>query len=195
MIHLKTLASVIFAALLLLLGFATAQDTKTKRGPIKATSAGSGDEMYKEYCAVCHGGAGKGDGPAGAALKTPPPDLTMLAKNNGGKFSSEHVMAVLRFGVEETAHGTKAMPIWGPLFGKLGLKGQESNETKLRIFNLSKYIESIQTKQGSGSPTKNTWPTRSMFGAMTKSNLPPCSSGRPEPNDSSISRGKPIWQG
>jgi mono/diheme cytochrome c family protein len=168
MIHMKTLASVIFAALLLLLGFAAAQETK--RDPIKATSAGSGNEMYKEYCAVCHGRAGKGDGPAAAALKTPPPDLTMLAKNNGGKFPSEHVMAVLRFGVEETAHGTKAMPIWGPLFGKLGLKGEESTETKLRIFNLSKYVESIQTKDGGGSPTKNIWPGRSMFGVMTISN-------------------------
>jgi mono/diheme cytochrome c family protein len=136
----------LLAALFLSVGFARAQETKIKKVPIKPTSAASGEEMYKEYCAACHGTAGKGDGPAVAALKTPPPDLTMLAKNNGGKFPSDHVQSVLSMGVEEAAHGTKDMPIWGPLFGSIGREGVASSVVKLRIFNLNQYIESIQAK-------------------------------------------------
>ena len=146
MVHTMTRVSIVVAALIFLVGSAGAQETKIKKVPIKPTSAASGGEMYKEYCAACHGIAGKGDGPAVAALKTPPSDLTMLAKKNGGKFPSDHVNAVLRFGTTEAAHGSKDMPTWGPLFGTLGAAGQESAVVKQRIFNLNQYIESIQTK-------------------------------------------------
>ena len=42
---------------------------------VKPTSPASGQEMYKAYCAVCHGTDGKGGGPAASALKVPPPTL------------------------------------------------------------------------------------------------------------------------
>ncbi len=35
-----------------------------------------GAQVFAAYCAVCHGPAGKGDGPAAAALAPPPSDLT-----------------------------------------------------------------------------------------------------------------------
>src|ERR1039458_2265890 len=54
--------------------------------PVGRTSASSGNEMYRAYCAACHGTDGKGDGPASEALKSRPLDLTDLAKRNGGKF-------------------------------------------------------------------------------------------------------------
>ena len=54
--------------------------------PMKPTSPVSGKEMYTNYCAVCHGTEGKGNGPAAEALKTPPSDLTVLSKKNGGKY-------------------------------------------------------------------------------------------------------------
>jgi mono/diheme cytochrome c family protein len=40
-----------------------------KKVPIQSTSAASGREMFAAYCAVCHGTAGKGDGPVAKALK------------------------------------------------------------------------------------------------------------------------------
>ena len=45
---------------------ARAQDTQTKTKPVpfKPTSAGSGEQMFNEYCASCHGKDAKGDGPA-----------------------------------------------------------------------------------------------------------------------------------
>jgi mono/diheme cytochrome c family protein len=146
MVHSMTRLSMVAAAFLLAVGFAGSQEKKLEKVPIKPTSAASGEEMYKEYCAACHGRAGKGDGPAVAALKVPPPDLTMLAKNNGGKYPADHVEAVLRFGVAGASHGTKEMPIWGPLLGSLGAIKHDPAMVQMRIFNLSKHIESIQTK-------------------------------------------------
>src|ERR1035438_7103845 len=57
-----------------------------QKTPAGRTSASSGQEMYRAYCASCHGAGGKGDGPASAALKSRPLDLTGLAKQNAGKF-------------------------------------------------------------------------------------------------------------
>jgi mono/diheme cytochrome c family protein len=139
-----TRTMMLLAALLLSVSFTRAQETKIKKVPIKHTAADSGDEMYKEYCAACHGRTGKGDGPAVAALKTAPPDLTMLARNNGGKFPADHVQSVLSMGVAEAAHGTKDMPIWGPLFK--AISQHNSGVARLRISNLTDYMESIQMK-------------------------------------------------
>src|SRR4029079_12591429 len=54
--------------------------------PIQPTSPASGKATYTQHCAVCHGTEGKGNGPAADALKTPPADLTMLSKKNGGTY-------------------------------------------------------------------------------------------------------------
>ena len=53
-------------AMLLIAGVSSAQDKQVKKEPIKASNPSSGAEMYKQYCAVCHGKTGKGDGPAAA---------------------------------------------------------------------------------------------------------------------------------
>jgi mono/diheme cytochrome c family protein len=97
--------------------------------------------MYKDYCAACHGIDGKGNGPATEFLKTPPPELTTMAKRNNGKFPSERFASVLRFGTVTHAHGTSDMPIWGPLF-----RSQNKDVAELRIHNLSSFVESIQEK-------------------------------------------------
>src|SRR5215467_11809422 len=74
-----------------------AQESKPKveHVPARATSAASGKEMFKAYCASCHGESGKGDGPAAAALKAKPSDLSALAKSNGGKFPADRVQSIL----------------------------------------------------------------------------------------------------
>jgi len=117
--------------------------TEIKKVPAPATNPASGKEMFKTYCASCHGENGKGDGPAASALKTMPADLTMLAKNNGGKFPADKVASILR-GQGVTAHGSKEMPVWGPVFWQMS-HGHES-EVQQRIANLTHYLESIQTK-------------------------------------------------
>jgi mono/diheme cytochrome c family protein len=132
------------AAVLLIAGLASAQEQQIKKVPVKSSNAASGAEMYKQYCAVCHGKDGKGNGPAASDLKTAPADLTTLAKRNGGKFPTDHVMNVLRNGVKAPAHGTSDMPTWGPLFSSVS--GQDSGVVNLRISNLTNYLKTLQEK-------------------------------------------------
>ena len=144
-------AILVFAATLVCLCTVAAQDKaqsapdKTiKHVPIKATSPVSGKEMYTAYCAVCHGTDGKGAGPAASALKVPPTDLSSLSKNNGGKYPALKVTAAIRGEAGTPAHGSKDMPVWGPLFWNMS--GGHEGEVQERVSNLSKYIESLQAK-------------------------------------------------
>jgi len=113
-----------------------------KRVPLQPTDMTSGKEMFKTYCATCHGPGGKGDGPAVSALKKTPADLTQLARKHDGKFPDAYVTAKLK-NVDEPIHGSREMPIWGALLPSVS---QGEAETQLRINNLVGYIASIQAK-------------------------------------------------
>ena len=118
---------------------------KIKEMPIQPTPINSGEQMYGTYCAVCHGRDGRGMGPAALSLKVAPPDLTLLSKKNGGKFPSDHVTTVLRFGVNAPAHGTSEMPIWGNLLHTLHPGEREGGMlVQQRIKNLTDYLKLIQ---------------------------------------------------
>lgn len=133
-----------FAVALLAANLGRAQDKAIKKVPIVQSNSTSGKQMFADYCAPCHGLSGKGDGPAASALKTPPVDLTLLAKKNGGKYPSDHVMTVLRQGSTTVSHGNSDMPVWGPLFRSLNSSAPELADQRIR--NLSRYIESLQSK-------------------------------------------------
>jgi len=100
--------------------------------------------MYTNYCAVCHGTEGKGNGPAADALKTPPVDLTALSKNNGGTYPALKVGSAIRGDAQVTAHGSKGMPVWGKLFGTIS--GGHQSEVDQRVANLVSYIKTLQSK-------------------------------------------------
>jgi mono/diheme cytochrome c family protein len=101
--------------------------------------------MYSTYCAVCHGIDGTGLGPAAPALKTAPPDLTMLSRKNGGAFPEEHIYSILKFGTKAPAHGSAEMPIWGDLMMTLNQSGPDSDVVvHQRIVNLTNYLKQIQ---------------------------------------------------
>jgi mono/diheme cytochrome c family protein len=101
-----------------------------------------GPELYKAYCAVCHGAGGHGDGPMGAALKTPPSDLTKIAARNGGFYPLGRVEKIIA-GEEErgAGHGTQAMPVWGPIFSQVAW---DQDLGHIRMHNLATYIEKMQ---------------------------------------------------
>ena len=142
----RTLISAITVLFLMLAGSAFAQENSNvtiKKVPAPRTSPVSGKDMYTSYCAACHGKDAKGNGPAAPALKVVPTDLTMLAKQNGGKFPSDHVATILAGG-SVTAHGSADMPVWGSVFRSMS--GGHSTEVQLRIANLNKYLESLQVK-------------------------------------------------
>lgn len=136
-----TVAVLVASAVLVM---AQGQTPVVKHVPIKPTNAASGQEMFESYCAVCHGEDARGNGPAASAMKVPPVDLTTLAQKNGGKYPAMHVSSVVRGEADLPAHGSKDMPVWGPLFLRLS-QGHEA-EVQQRIANLNQYIESMQSK-------------------------------------------------
>jgi mono/diheme cytochrome c family protein len=115
-----------------------------KNVPAGYTSPTSGRQMYDAYCASCHGQGGQGDGPAAPALKNVPTNLTQLAAKNNGSFPEAHVAQVIKGDLMMVAHGSKQMPIWGPVF--LYLEQHDAATAQLRIRNLIRYIESMQQK-------------------------------------------------
>jgi mono/diheme cytochrome c family protein len=119
------------------------QDTERKAPDLVIRSL-AGRDLFEFYCASCHGRDGKGRGHVASALKTPPPDLTVLTQRNGGKFPAARVDDAIRGkNPKSTAHGSSEMPVWGPIFKGLDNRNDVNEE---RINNLVKYIESIQAK-------------------------------------------------
>jgi mono/diheme cytochrome c family protein len=119
------------------------RDARAKKAPVKSDTPLTGAGMFKDYCAVCHGKDGKGDGPAAPALKQTPANLTTLAKRHGGKFPDLYVQQVLRNGAKAPAHGDAEMPVWGPLFRSMDA---DPAIMYVRISSLVNYIKSLQVK-------------------------------------------------
>ena len=61
----------------------------------------------------------KGNGPAAFAMRTPPVDLTMLARRHEGRYPAGYVVALLQFGRSLAAHGSEDMPVWGSRFKEI----------------------------------------------------------------------------
>ena len=100
-----------------------------------------GPDLFRAHCAACHGLDAKGNGPMAATLKTKPANLTVLAKNNGGKFPSARVSRTIMGDVILISHGSREMPIWGPIFHQIE---DDKDFGEVRLQNLVKYLESIQ---------------------------------------------------
>lgn len=78
------------------------------------------------------------------SLKVTPPELTRLAMRNGGKFPRQRVEQILSGeAAVEAAHGTREMPLWGPIFSQIAW---DEDLGRVRIDNVAKYLEQIQTK-------------------------------------------------
>ena len=115
-----------------------------KPTPPVLTDSLVGSDLFRAYCANCHGGDGKGQGPVASVLKVSPADLTTLARRLGGKYPAALVRDTLygaRVPNPSVAHGTTEMPLWGAIFRQLDSK---ESVAKVRVENLVKYVESIQ---------------------------------------------------
>lgn len=118
------------------------QKPRIESRSIQQVSPANAQEMFRSYCAPCHGLTGKGDGPAASALKKAPADLTKISARNGGKFPTVQVNHYI-MGVEEVAaHGNRDMPIWGNLFRSLNPGDRAVAE--LRGSNLTDYLKKMQ---------------------------------------------------
>ncbi|WP_396627501.1 c-type cytochrome [Luteitalea sp.] len=104
-----------------------------------------GSDLFRTYCATCHGQGAKGDGPLATMLKKSPADLTVFAKNNGGTYPAELVGRIIDGRKQVDGHGGKDMPVWGDSF-KEATGGSDEAAIKARIDALVRYLETIQVK-------------------------------------------------
>ncbi len=77
--------------------------------------AARGAEIYAMNCASCHGAAGAGDGPAGAALVPPPTDHTDGGYMN--PLSNDHLYKVVAEGGAAVGKSVSMAP-WGAVLGE-----------------------------------------------------------------------------
>jgi len=102
-----------------------------------------GADLFKAYCASCHGMNAKGGGPMAASLKTKPPDLTRISERNGGTFPFARVQKIIS-GEQQlsSGHGSREMPVWGPIFSQVTRNDLDLG--RVRIDNLTRYLRDIQ---------------------------------------------------
>ena len=114
-----------------------------RQNPPPAEVTESGAETYMAHCAACHGRTGVGDGPVAQTLRQKPSNLTSIARRRGGKFPrvevSDFIVGRSRIG----AHGTRDMPVWGPLFREIN---PLDSPVDVRLTRLVDYLESLQVK-------------------------------------------------
>lgn len=144
-------ASVVFIALqaaVLLAGLfaaaSTAPDDKVKQKtdqPVRLIYSLAGPDLYRGYCASCHGTEGKGDGPVAPALNSKMPDLTTIRQRNGGIFPAARVNKIISGDEVILAHGTREMPVWGPIFHQVE---EDRDYGEVRLQNLTDYLKSVQ---------------------------------------------------
>lgn len=129
-----------FLSLVLLGGLAYAQDSS----PRKLIPSLDGKDLFPAYCASCHGMDGKGKGPVAALLKKGVPDITTISRRNKGQFPAPELEKMILGQSRATAaHGTREMPVWGPLFRPVE---QDQDLGLVRARNLVDYIRTLQIK-------------------------------------------------
>jgi mono/diheme cytochrome c family protein len=139
----KSTLTAIALVLLGALALAAAQDPHQSPSPPLVIRSTYGADLYKFYCSNCHGVTAHGSG-AVSPLHLPAPDLTALARRNGGVFPRDRIRASITFGPGASGrggHGTADMPVWGTVF-----RGMEKNDTMtaVRIENIINYLASLQ---------------------------------------------------
>ena len=101
-----------------------------------------GAQEYQNFCAVCHGVAGRGDGPMASQLIHRPSDLTTLSAMNGGSFPETVVYQIIDGRRIVFSHGTREMPIWGDRFST----HSDATAADTRVSALVSHLERIQRK-------------------------------------------------
>ena len=124
------------------LGGCVSQPSVTPIQPdVRLIQSVEGRDLFREYCAPCHGPDADGRGIIAPALKEPVPDLRQLTKRNRGQFPEKRIRGVLNGDVSVATHGSQEMPVWGPLFHQIE---NDMDWGNVRMANLVKYLQSIQ---------------------------------------------------
>lgn len=135
------LCSLFIPWILLCAGMATAQTKVVKEVNARQSNAWTGPELYKEFCAVCHGVDGRGTGPAASALKSQPTDLTTIARRSNNKYPDLKIQQIIKGDPNIPAHGSSDMPTWGNIFKSISANGAFG---EMRVNALVDYLKTIQ---------------------------------------------------
>jgi mono/diheme cytochrome c family protein len=126
-------------------GCATREIARSALAPPGPKAIADAANDFREACAACHGLDARGGGPVAESLRTPPPDLTLLAARHGDIFPSDDVVAVIAGERAISAHGSRAMPIWSQRFGPVGgATAAASIHTRHRLEMLARYLATLQ---------------------------------------------------
>ncbi|MDE1932971.1 MAG: cytochrome c [Bradyrhizobium sp.] len=118
----------------------------------QTATADPGQKEYEARCSICHGLDAKGSGVFSQALKVAPPDLTLLARNNGGVFPAERISGVIDGRIGIVSHGPRDMPIWGARYAGDAAKRfpdipyAQETYIRARVLQLVEYLSRIQQK-------------------------------------------------
>ncbi len=83
--------------------------------PAFAGDVATGQDLFLEHCAACHGLSAQGGGPMAPALMVKPKDLTQLTNENDGSFPLTHVIKRIDGRKDLISHGS-LMPVYGHFF-------------------------------------------------------------------------------
>ncbi|HET9820962.1 MAG TPA: cytochrome c [Burkholderiaceae bacterium] len=109
-----------------------------------------GQREFEAKCAVCHGLDAKGRGPYAESLKRPPPDLTTMARRNGGLFPVTRTYAQIEGA--GGGHGPREMPVWGLDYTMQAVEQMpdlpynQAQFVRTRIMALLEYLNQLQQK-------------------------------------------------
>ncbi len=146
----KTILAVAFLAAVLFAPIAVlpaAAQEPAAQPPTAMRQHVTGGDVFRTYCATCHGPSGRGDGPLASSMRRKPADLTEIAKRNGGEYPSEMVYRTIHGKTPILGHGGPDMPVWGDAFARSRDGGDEVT-VKERINSLVDHIRTLQVKSG-----------------------------------------------
>lgn len=105
----------------------------------------SGQDLYRRFCASCHGAEGHGDGPVAASLRVEVPDLTQTAGRLQGTEGRERLIRIIDGRYIIGAHGTRVMPVWGEDLSRLEIGNPEAERSsQVIIARLADYVTGLQ---------------------------------------------------
>jgi len=116
---------------------------------VRPAFAQTGKQDFEQYCADCHGVKANGKGTSKIlSPQNPPPDLTQLARQNGGTFPFKRVVSIIDGREAIPSHARIEMPFWGVTLQQPGKEFTPKSDAKVkaRIDAMARYIETLQVK-------------------------------------------------
>lgn len=115
--------------------------------PQEMPDVDEGRAAFEANCAMCHGPAGRGDGPLAGDLSVRPKDLSLLTRGNGGAFPVNDVLSYID-GYTRQGREDVEMPEFGLLLEGPSVPIETGDgiftPTPRPLAALLAYLESIQ---------------------------------------------------